>query len=167
MVFSCKRQFGFLYLRISIVLICAFIFCVAYAFNQHMYVLPYIIGCLLIVFTYPFNLPKKIEIESGKIIYKRRMSFVNSRSKFKKSVVLTCVVENISFISIKQNNIERLFNVGSISFKGITQIDTGKYEDIIKPSQFEEHCFYGITEFDRFCRVIEDLKFIRKSYLDD
>lgn len=89
-----------------------------------------------------FNYPKYIEFYDNRICYVSPENLPRKRGKGFTSAKVSYQVTDITRFTLEQNNIERLFGLAHVIFRGKTTLDAGKHTDRFQPK--DVHCVYGI-----------------------
>ncbi len=101
--------------------------------------------------------PKYIEASNGCFAFTDTETVVFEGWKFtrnrRRTVTVKYRVSEIRDFEFSQNAVEKMFNVGHISFRGYVNFEANRYDELVKPP--EKFVIYGIKNFDRFKQRLE------------
>ena len=97
--------------------------------------------------------PKVLEIKDGQISYWRQQ-VRRKVNGYTPALWVFYRVSGVSFVALKQTRLERLFDVGHITFRGNTDFEVKKEKHRKKVFIPSIHRVYGIRNFSRVSREI-------------
>lgn len=113
--------------------------------------------CLLVsnLSYFCFDYPKYLFVDYDQISYTEKVHIQLRHSTVFGNVKVTYCVTDITFLQLRQNWFERLFNTGHICFSGNTTFTAKKLMDRIYKR--ERHWVYGIYDFNDFSKKCANL----------
>ena len=124
-----------------------------YTYSWKRLLLPLALFLIFFFYSLIWIQPKVLEIKDGQISYWRQQVRRNVNG-YTPALWVFYRVSGVSFVALKQTRLERLFDVGHITFRGNTDFEVKKEKHRKKVFIPSIHRVYGIRNFSRVSREI-------------